>query len=308
VTANGAGDPAPPVLDARTVRTDVGAFDRERDVVTVAGPDASSYLQGQMSADVASLDVGASTWSLLLEPNGKLCVWGRVTRTGEAELLVDIDRGWGEVAIARLRRFLLRVDVSLELATRRCVALRGPNSRAGAGRSVGPGVVAVDVDWRGLAGVDLLDLRGQPSPLLPEIARSGPGVWNELRVEQGWPEMGCELDASTIPAEAGEWLIESSVSFDKGCYTGQELVARVRSRGSNTPRHLRGLRFEGGVVPAPGAPVLCDGAERATVTSSTFSHQHGVPIALAMLHRSVEPGATVDVGGSDATVVPLPFS
>lgn len=301
----------PGPFDASVVRSSVGAFELHRDVVRVSGPDAVSYLQGQVSADVTELTVGSSTPALLLEPNGKLAVWCRITRTAGDEMLLDVDAGWGDVAISRLRRFLLRVDVEVEPSPRRGVALRGPSSAATAAGIVGD-VVRVDVDWRGLPGVDVLGAVDGEAPAVPDdVPLLGRDVWDELRVEQGWPEMGRELDASTIPAEAGDWLIDTSVSFTKGCYTGQELVARVHSRGSHTPRHLRGLRFgPGGThrAPEPGTPVLADGIERATVTSSTSSASLDAPIALAMLHRSVEPGATVEVGGRTATVVELPFT
>jgi len=290
------------------VSEESGAFELDRDVATLSGPDAVSFLHSQVSADVTSLDVGASTWSLLLEPNGKLTVWGRVTRTGDEELVFDVDAGWGEVAAARLRRFLLRVDLTIEVGSRRCLALRGPRSAPVVDLLQLPDDAFVaPVDWRGLPGVDVVSRERVDVP--GELQTHGRDVLEVMRVEQGWPAMGRELDASTIPAEAGAWLIESSVSFTKGCYTGQELVARVHSRGSHTPRHLRGLVFDDSASPPePGTPVLADGVERATVTSAAVSVRLGAPIAMAMLHRSVEPGATVDVDGSSATVVELPFS
>ena len=97
---------------------------------------------------------------------------------------------------------------------------------------------------------------------MPQGVREvGPEALNAVRVEAGWPAMGAELgpdlDPLVIPAEAGPWLVDASVSFTKGCYTGQELVARVDSRGSNTPRHLRGL-----VVSTDVAPVMSGSSTR----------------------------------------------
>lgn len=307
-----------------TTRTGVAAFAYARDVLRVTGSDAITFIQGQVSADVAALAVGASTWSLVLEPQGKIESWVRITRTAEAELLLDVDDGWGERAAARLRRFLLRVDVTIDAVAVGCVALRGPLAAA-AGAELVEGasgsVRAVPVDWRGLGGVDLFGPVDGPSPVVPDaIPMLDSRVLEVLRVEQGWPAMGHELDSSTIPAEAGQWLIDASVSFSKGCYTGQELVARIDSRGGNVPRHLRGLVMAGSAdvagttgaeavtVPAPGTPMLLDGVERATVTSSAYSPTIDAPIALALVHRSVEPGAVLDVGGIAATVVDLPFT
>jgi folate-binding protein YgfZ len=294
-----------------TARTDVAAFEYHRDVLRVSGADAVSYLQGQVSADVAALAVGQSAWSLVLEPQGKVDAWFRIARTGDTELLVDVDGGWGERTAARLRRFLLRVDVAIEPVERRCLALRGPLAAAVAADVTGADLV-LDAEWRGLPGVDVFGPERAPSPVAPPaVPAPDPRALHVLRVEQGWPAMGHELDATTIPAEAGQWLIDSSVSFTKGCYTGQELVARVDSRGGNVPHHLLGvvLRPSDGevAIPEPGAPVLTDGVERATVTSSAWSPTLGAPIALCMLHRTVEVGADVEVGGVPAAVVELPF-
>lgn len=288
-------------------RSGVAAFSVPRDGLHVVGGDAASFLQGQVSADVAALVPGAGTWALLLQPQGRIDAWVRVTRLDGDGFFVDVDAGWGEAVLTRLRRFLLRVDVSIEPVHRRCLSLRGPDSAAAAA-SVADGVLAVPVDWRGLAGVDLF---GPPDGDGPDAAggvvRADPTGFEVLRVEQGWPAMGRELDTSTIPAEAGGWLVDASVSFTKGCYTGQELVARIDSRGGNVPRRLRGLVLEGSEVPDVGAAVSTAGVERASVTSAVASPTVGAPIALTVLHRSVDVGATVDVDGVSATVVELPF-
>jgi folate-binding protein YgfZ len=294
-----------------TARTDVAAFEYHRDALRVTGTDAVTFLHGQISADVAALGVGDSAWSLVLEPQGKVDAWFRITRTGEQELLVDVDGGWGERTAARLRRFLLRVDVAIEPVDRRWLALRGPLAEAVASDVMGADLI-LGADWRGLPGVDVVGPEGGAVPVAPDaVPTPDPLALHVLRVEQGWPAMGHELDATTIPAEAGQWLIDSSVSFTKGCYTGQELVARVDSRGGNVPHHLSGflLRPPDGAVAVPdiGTPVTADGVERATVTSSTWSPTLGAPIALGMLHRTVEVGADVEVGGVPATVVALPF-
>lgn len=321
MSSDGRSASAPgPQVSAGEVRTHAGAFELDRDVVVVTGRDAVTYLQSQVSADVTALGVGESTWALLLEPNGRLAVWGRVTRAGDEALTFDVDHGWGEVAADRLRRFVLRVDVTVEASVRRWLAFRGPASTEAAGSMPVPDdAVVVAVDWRGLPGVDVIlpadvtrggaSWRGAPvSEPAGDVPWRGADVLEILRIEQGWPAMGRELDGSSIPAEAGAWLIDASVSFKKGCYTGQELVARIHSRGSHTPRHLRGLVLDGEEAPVPGTPVLADGVERATVTSATISERFAAPIALAMVHRSVEPGSTVDVGGRPAAVVDLPFS
>lgn len=293
-------------------RSGVAAFAVPRDGLQVAGGDAASFLQGQVSADVAALAPGTGTWALLLQPQGRVDAWLRVTRLDGDRFFVDVDAGWGGAVLTRLRRFLLRVDVSIEPVHRRCLSLRGPDSASAAASTTdggsADGVLAMPVDWRGLAGVDLF---GPPDGDGPDAAdgvvHADPLGFEVLRVEQGWPAMGRELDTSTIPAEAGAWLVDTSVSFTKGCYTGQELVARIDSRGGNVPRHLRGLVLDGSEAPDVGTAVSSAGVERAVVTSAAASSTVGSPIALTVLHRSVDVGATVSVGGVSATVVELPF-
>jgi folate-binding protein YgfZ len=120
-----------------------------------------------------------------------------------------------------------------------------------------------------------------------------------MRIRQGRPAMGSELDESTIPAAAG--IVDESVDFTKGCYVGQELVARIDSRGSNTPTSLYGLRFDG-PAPAAGAELLLDGAAVGTVTSVADSPQAG-PIGLGYLKRSVEVPVTLEVAAADGSTV-----
>ena len=273
------------------LRTTIGAVPIERDVVRVHGPEAIAYLQGQLSQDVEGLTVGTSAWSLLLQPTGKVDAWLRVTRTGDEEVRLDVDAGAGEAVLARLKRFKLRTKAELELETWRGWAVRGPGA-AGAGWAAG---------WPGTEGYDVL---GPDGVAAPEAVEADSGALEALRVASGVPAMGAELTEDTIPAEAGQWLIDASVSFTKGCYTGQELVARIDSRGGSGPRPIRGLRL---TADAPaGASVVVDGKEVGTLTSVALSPTLG-PIALAALARSVEIGAEVLVDGQPATVTALPM-
>lgn len=293
--------------DYLALRREVAAVELRRDVIAVRGEDSVTYLQGQMSADVAALAVGDHTWSLLLEPQGKVDAWLRVWRTAEDELVLDVDGGWGGATLARLNRFKLRVRADLEPLSWRCIALRGPASAAV--DTAGSGAeLAAGVDWRGLPGVDLLG----PSVTVPDGVHVADALaLHNVRVEQGWPAMGRELDDTVIPAEAGQWLIDASVSFTKGCYTGQELVARVDSRGGNTPRRLRGVVITTNVLPPEGATIVHDGQDRGRLSSVGESLDLRAPVALALVHRSVEPPAEVtlrwDGGEVPARVVELPM-
>jgi tRNA-modifying protein YgfZ len=264
-----------------------------RDVVRVAGLDAASYLQGQLSQDVAGLTVGDSAWSFVLQPQGKVDAWFRVTRTAEDTFVLDVDGGWGDVIVRRLERFKLRVKVTIEAVAWQCVVVRGVLPDLATLRATGAELL-VPLDWRDEVGVDLLGSAVAIPEGVPERDVTSYDSW---RVNVGMPQMGAELDERTIPAEAG--IVDRSVSFTKGCYTGQELVARVDSRGSNTPRKLRRVTLAA-AGPIAGATLTVDGREVGVLTSVAGDH------ALAYVRRDVEPGAVGTVGGASARVEALP--
>jgi tRNA-modifying protein YgfZ len=211
---------------------------------------------------------------------------------------------------ARLRRFRLRTKVDVAQADWPCVALRGagvPAAQDMAGAAGGPpgsgtpehgGPWVVPVEWNGTVGVDLLGPGAENA--VPGDARwCGPEAWEAVRIEAGIPAMGAELDAKTIAAEAG--LVERTVSFTKGCYTGQELVARLDARGNRVARRLCGVVLDGGVVPGErveaatvtGAVLWAPGGVKPVgrCTSAAWCPGVGGLAALAYLHRSIElPG------------------
>ena len=296
-----------PDLDAdyRALREEVGAVRLPRDFVRVSGPDALDFLDGQLSQDVKALATGAPALSLLLQPQGKVVALVRVTRSADDELVLDTDPGWGDAVVERLTRFKLRVKCDIEPTDGHCIALRGPGL---AGRSyVEVGTYAAQLDWPGLTAIDLIG----PDPSLPDFApECGLEAYEAVRVEAGVPVTGRELDERTIPHEAGPWLIERTVNFTKGCYTGQELVARIDSRGGNVPRRLRGLIVAGGVTPSAGAVVHFEGKDSGTVTSAARSPALG-PVALAYVKRDVPvPGGVTlawDGGEAAAQLQELPL-
>jgi folate-binding protein YgfZ len=292
--------------DYGALRGGVCALDLGRDVVRVQGPDASTYLQGQCSQDIASLDTGASADALLLSPQGKLDALVRVTRAGEDDYYVDVDAGYGPAVVARLSRFKLRVKVDITLTDWTCLSLRGPAAAELVHRgSLAPGTaVVVPFDWGGVVGVDLM---GADPETPAAVRRCGPESWQSVRVEAGIPVMGSELDERTIAAEAD--LLERCVSFTKGCYTGQELVARLDARGNKVARRLRGLVMDGPAgataPPAAGAEVVVGDKTVGRLTSVAWSPALDATVALAYLHRQVEPPCSVDVvpGDPGASVV-----
>jgi len=232
-----------------------------RDVIAVTGPDAATYLQGQLSQDVLALAGGASAPTLLLEPSGKLGFWFGVTRTGDESFRLDVDGGYGEAVVARLQRFKIRTAADIDLV---------------------PGDDGDDGDDGA-----------------PEVER----------IRAGIPKLGAEIVDGVIPAELGHAVIEASVSFTKGCYTGQELVARVDSRGGNVPRHLRRLDIDGDVVPPVGTELVVDDKVVGTLTSVASTPEGGA-VALAFVARAVVPPATVELrwaaGSASAQVTEVP--
>jgi folate-binding protein YgfZ len=291
------------------LRATLGWFPEPRDAIRVAGPDALSYLQGQLSQDIEALAVGSSARSFVLQPAGKVDAWVRVTRTGDDAVVVDVDGGHGEALIARLRRFLLRTKADVDPLAWRTVALRGPGAAAAPVPGAGwEDALVAAAGWPGVDGVDLLGVSVEPPAGVPEADASS---YASLRIRSGVPLMGAELTDATIPAEAGQWVIDASVSFTKGCFTGQELVARIDSRGGHVARHLRGLVSGAGDVPPVGAAVTVDGADVGTVTSAAAAAGTGGPVALAYVRRGVTPPAAAEVRDGEAalpvTVVELPM-
>jgi folate-binding protein YgfZ len=267
----------------RLVDESVVAFATSRDLIRATGPDAAGYLHGQLSQDVEGMTVGQTAWTLLLQPQGKVDAWLRLHRRGDDEFWLDVEAGFGAAAVARLERFKLRVDLELSLDEVAVLALRGPDA---ASVAVGDEVVALPAQWGGIDGVDLFAVEVGAAPPVVDGVEQAPAELAELvRVHQGRPAMGAELDESTIPAAAG--VVETSVDFTKGCYVGQELVARVDSRGNNTPTRLHRLSFDDGASVAVGAELTLDGSAVGTVTSVAHSPRLGT-IGLGYLKRGTE--------------------
>jgi len=310
--------------EQQALRLDVGAVWLERDFLLVNGPDSLKFLQGQLSQDV-DLPIGTSAWSLLLQPQGKVVALLRVARLADDVFALDTDSDWGEAAEERLNRFKVRVKADISWFPWRCLAIRGPRAREvldsesetrAARRADAPVHELVvtdpwpgldlDADWPGLPGVDDVGKDPRPPAGVPLCSRE---AFEAVRIEAGIPMMGRELDERTIPAEAG--IVDRTVSFTKGCYTGQELVARIDSRGGKVPRNLRGVVIESDVVPPAGALLKIDGKDVGSLTSVANSEARGSPVALAYVGRAVDVPADVavewDGGSARAQVESLPL-
>ncbi|HEY3842923.1 MAG TPA: glycine cleavage T C-terminal barrel domain-containing protein [Acidimicrobiales bacterium] len=302
------------------LRRGAGAFLLPREAFSVHGDDAGAYLQGQLSQDIDALAVGGSADTLLLQPDGKLTALLRITRVEAAGYVLDVDAGFGDLVVARLKKFLLRSKVEIERLEWRCLALRGSAvDQAAAGLLTAlteGGVMALPFEWNGWSGIDLLGPKevvlDPASGALPAgMTACDTDAVEACRIASGLPAMGSELTEKTIAAEAG--LVERTVSFTKGCYTGQELVARLDSRGNNVPRRLvgvvggadpdgpalgAGMTLHAATPPPEGGGVVADKVV-GTITSAAWSPELGAWVALAYLHRSVDAPGGVRVRSGD---------
>jgi tRNA-modifying protein YgfZ len=277
-----------------------GLVDRsDRAKFVVRGGEAAEFLQGQVSNDVEALEPGTGCYAVILNHKGKLRTDLRVLR-GEDLFWLDTEAIGHAVLAHMLRTYAVGREVQWEdvSATRALVSVVGPAARElfeGSEHSF------EERDGRMYVATALgVDVIGEPGLEL-DFETVSEEAAECLRIESGRPRLGFDMDADTMPQEAG--INQRAVSFSKGCYVGQETVARLHYRGKPN-RHLRGLRL---AEPAErGTDVLLGEKVVGRLGSVCVSPRLG-PIALALVRREAEPGATVTVAGAEAKVVALPF-
>jgi folate-binding protein YgfZ len=300
-----------------------GLFDRsERGKLALTGTGAAEFLQGQVTNDVQGLVPGTGCYAAFLTPKGKMLGDLRILDAAD-ELLLDTERVSLQELFNMIRRFRVGYDVevhkrTLELAL---LSLIGPDAAALAGHAdlpeaehthlatqlAGAAVRAIRTD----VGVDLLiEDAGATGDVAAALRDAGAVPVSEaavecLRIERGRPRYGIDLNDTVIPQEAG--LNKRAVSFSKGCYVGQETVARLHYRGKPN-RSLRGLALSS---PARVGDELTLGERPVGRLGSVAVSPRLGPIAIALVRREAENGAVVSVGGeagTSATVVELPFA
>jgi folate-binding protein YgfZ len=260
-------------------------------LIWVEGPDAASFLHGLLSNDVASLAPGGSAEALLLDAKGHVQAAIGVHRDGDDALTLVIDPADGDAVAAALDRYHFSEDLEI-LGPEPAWALTIAGMPPPAGPSVPgllPGSVRVVVDDPAAAGAALPGAQAPPEAL--EMARVAAGV----------ARVGVDTGPSTLVQEAA--LEERAVSFTKGCYLGQETVARLQFRGKAN-RTLRGVLLDGDA--RAGAPVTADGREVGRLTSVARTPDLGA-VGLAILRREVAPGDEVEAGGVAGRVAGLPL-
>jgi tRNA-modifying protein YgfZ len=288
----------------------------------LVGNDVLRYLHAVSTQHTLDLRSGDASQALLLSPKGRIeFAFGLAVL--DDGVLLDTEAAAAPALAERLARFVFRHDVTVGPTLPGAASLLGPGTGAAlaaAGLPVpdpGPGRCAV-------AGPDLVvrhsavgaDLLGPGAPAAAAaledsgVARGPAELWELARVAHGLPRPGRELTDDVLAEEAG--LLGSHVHLDKGCYPGQETVARVHHLGQ-VQRRLAGLRFEppagpgGDGLPEPRTDLVTDDGRRAGQLRSVVEHPRLGPIGLAYVRRVVGPGRRVRAGDRVATVVALPF-
>lgn len=247
-----------------TAQTQLGWKRIARDIIVVQGNDAEKYLHSQLSQAVEGMPVGESRQSLLLQPTGKLDAVLRVTRFADTVFVLDTEQGCAEAVMARLNRFKIRVQATVEQMPWQCVALRGAGARAAAeSLNLAPSDGRIVPAWWGTD--EAVDLIGATvaDVALDAVVEFTDAEFNALRIQSGWPEVGIDIEPGCVPGETG--LLGVAVSFSKGCYPGQELVERMDSRAAVAPKQLRRITVsEGSQV---GDEVVVGGVSAGVITS-----------------------------------------
>jgi glycine cleavage system T protein len=323
------GDPA---AENRAVRSASGLFDFSfRAKFRMKGRDHARFLQRLVSNDVKTLVPGQGTYATLLNAQGHIVVDMRLY-CAEDGFLVDVDADLRDKAIQSFRRYIIADQVEVEPLDLYALAFQGPKARGllektlhidlptmqeydhttsnYAGfpvrvvRATSTGEEGYEV-WASAAGME--PIWGAACGQAPtyDMLPCGSVALETLRIEAGIPRYGTELGEDVIPLEAG---LLNALSFNKGCYIGQEIVERARSRG-HVNWKLVGLIVKSEMPPQPGEKAIVDGREVVEVTSSCVSPWLNKTIALAYVRREfAEPGATVGlVSGVAAEVAALPF-
>jgi folate-binding protein YgfZ len=291
----------------------VALVDRsESGKLALTGSEAKAFLNGQVTNEIEALEPGHGCYAALLTHKGKMLADLRVIDTG-SELLLLCERSALQALFDAIRRYKIGFDVELHKRTleRGLLSLIGPRADALLGAELPAQEHANVQSDLGLlirtdVGIDVVCDSADTERVKAALLEAGAVEADEaiaeiVRVEHGRPRYGIDLDDSVIPQEAG--LNERAVSFTKGCYVGQETVARLFYKGKPN-RHLRGLRL--GEEVQPGTELRLGEREVGTLTSVARSPKLGA-VGLALVRREAQPGDVLDAAGVSATVVELPF-
>jgi folate-binding protein YgfZ len=315
------------------LRRGAGLIDRSgAGRILLTGADRRSYLQGLLTNDIAALTPGSGCYAAMLTAQGRMMTDMRVLELGNT-LLLDVPLDVTAAIRDHLDRFVFSEDVQVEeaTATHAEVGIRGPAALAvlvKAGlegeaptslfgnvgvRIAGAEAILVRSDEGGVDGYDLIATPAAATAIAAAVAAAGAVRVSDadaetVRIENGRPRFGADMDSDTIPLEAG--LEDRAISRSKGCYVGQEVIVRVQDRGhGRVARRLVGLSFDPSTsVPGSGARIASGDRDIGRVTSAAWSPDLGRPVALGYVHRDfTDPGTALTADGAKAVVVALPM-
>jgi folate-binding protein YgfZ len=306
----------------KAVREGMGLLDRsERGKLVLTGKDRYAWLQGMVSNDVRRLESGgASVYACVLNATGHLLADLHIVNRGDS-LLLDMARENVRSIYQRLDGFLIVEDVEIvdQSDFLACVSVQGPKATEAWVREMsGSSAHVVAADHTGSGGFDIYCKSDEAPTLWKKLSEAGAQPVGEaaadtLRIEAGIPVYGIDMDENTIALEAN--LEQTHISYEKGCYVGQEIIARIHSRG-HTNRALTGFILSGSELPHKGSKIFPTSGETdrevGWITSSTHSPSVGKAIALGYLrHELREPGVPLRIAHEDdsltAQVAALPF-
>ncbi|HEV8132182.1 MAG TPA: glycine cleavage T C-terminal barrel domain-containing protein [Acidobacteriota bacterium] len=298
-------------------------------VLVLFGPDATSFLQGMISNDVNQVSGGEGCLATILTPIGKLIADLTVLKFSEEKFWIICRAELKEKVAQTLNRFIVTDQVEVkDVANTSALAILGPASSNCLKKTVAllPKKPCDHVETRlceepvlllrdarfGIDGYQMWLSSDRRAAIRTWLEKQC-GVWSAsaeafdiLRIEAGVPVFGIDFDETNIPLESN---LDHALDFQKGCYTGQEVIARVTYLG-NISKKLTGLLVEGEKIPARGEEVSADGRVIGRVTSATVSLTLGRPIALAYIQRKyLDAGTQVELkqSGSRARVQSLPL-
>jgi folate-binding protein YgfZ len=308
--------------EQKAVREGMGLLDRsERGKLVLIGRDRFSWLQGMVSNDVRALEKGApSIYACILNATGHLLADVHIVNRGDS-LLLDMARENVSSIYQRLDGFLITEDVEIvdQSDYLACLSVQGPAAtEAWVREMAGPSAHVVPADHTGSGGFDIYCKADEAPETWRRLADGGAQQVGEaaadtLRIEAGLPLFGVDMDEGVIALEAN--LEQTHISYDKGCYVGQEIIARIHSRG-HTNRALTGFVLSESRLPHKGSKIYPTSGETdrevGWITSSTHSPFVGKAIALGYLrHELRESGTPLRIAHEDdaitAEVAALPF-
>jgi folate-binding protein YgfZ len=322
------------VMDQTTAAADIAADYRaltegaafidfsNRGRLCLLGDDRQTFINGQVTNNVRDLQVGQGRYAALANAKGKMTSDLNIFILKD-EILLDFEPGIADAVKERLEKFIIADDVEIvDASSYHLLSVMGPHAAEACKQMERPAPTSpyeitedlcsyfAATPRLGTLGIDIFVPGGWLQRIMNSLENAGVKrasfeSFDTVRIEQGIPRFGVDMDENTLAPEA---LGENAISYSKGCYIGQEVIARIRTYGQ-VAKALRGLRFDAAAsVPKPGDKIFHDGKEVGWITSAVFSPKLERPIALGYVRKECNAiGARLVVNDAGAEIVTLPF-